>query len=131
MRVCSRHEWAVVVAVLIAAALGSSCSTEVRHTPAVLVAESPQGHPVTLVAETVLLTETNYPRTLRAGSKWIPIGYLAQGLVLRPAEGVLTVEGSNVHEAYLVVDAGVVVGLYLPVERAFSAIASRTRLLTK
>ena len=113
-----------------AAAFVAGCASEVTRTPVVFIADSKGGEPVTLAVDTLLRASTNYPRTLRAGSRWIPIGRIAQGMVLRPANDVLTVEGSNVHEAYLVVDAAYIVGLYLPVERAFSPIAERPRFLT-
>jgi hypothetical protein len=64
-------------------------------------------------------------RTLRSGSRWTLVGGIAQGLVYRPDGGVLTVEGANVHEAYLVVSGTELVGFYLPVEKAFVTLTPR------
>ena len=47
-------------------------------------------------------------------------GDISQGQVLKPLDTVLTVEGTNVREAYAVVHNGSWVGFWLPVERAFS-----------
>ena len=47
-------------------------------------------------------------------------GAIAQGTVYRAAQGVFTLEGANIHEAYLVLRGQELVGFYLPVEQAFS-----------
>jgi hypothetical protein len=54
------------------------------------------------------------------GRRQVPVGRSAEGEIFRPADGVFTVEGTQVHEAYLVLDGNRLVGFYLPVERAFS-----------
>lgn len=63
---------------------------------------------------------TGYTRALRAGSVWRFAGKLPQGDVYRPVGDVFTLEGAHIHEAYLVVKDGSLVGFYLPAERAFS-----------
>lgn len=60
------------------------------------------------------------PRQLAGGSKWVLVGAIAQGTVFRPQGGILTAEGTHVHEAYLVVRDGVWVGFWMPFEKAFS-----------
>ena len=60
-----------------------------------------------------------YKRVLRKGTRWTWVGRLTKGDVYRTRDQVLTVEASNMHEAYIVVDSGHVVGFYLPVERTF------------
>ena len=61
-------------------------------------------------------------RATRAASPPVPefivVGRVAQGLVLKPTQTVLTVEGAHMHEAYAVHRDGQLVGFYLPVERA-------------
>ncbi len=72
-------------------------------------------------ADVPLRLATGYERTLKRGSQWTRVGQVEQGDVLRPYQHVLTVEGSHIHEAWLVVRDGKLVGFYLPAERAYSA----------
>ncbi|MGF6773583.1 hypothetical protein P3T18_006097 [Paraburkholderia sp. GAS199] len=65
---------------------------------------------------------TGFSRKVNAGTVWRPIGDLPQGLVLRPVNGVFTIEGRQVHEADLVVKENQLVGFYLPGESHFSAL---------
>jgi hypothetical protein len=48
------------------------------------------------------------------------VGILPEGTVYRPIGTVFSIEGRNVHEAYLVVHAGAVRGFYLPAESRYS-----------
>lgn len=47
--------------------------------------------------------DTRYSRTILAGTRWRKVGRLAQGDVYRPVDGVFSIEGRQVHEAYLVI----------------------------
>jgi len=71
---------------------------------------------------------TGYSRTLRAGTRWNLFGTLNEGDVFRSPDQVLTVEGYNVHEAYLIVKDGWLVGFYLPVERTLTPVSKRLQL---
>ena len=71
-------------------------------------------------ANAVTLTlESNYERTIEKDSTWMKVGSLIQGDVYKRVGDVFTVEGRNVHEAYLVVANNSLVGFYLPHEKAF------------
>ncbi|HLQ02899.1 MAG TPA: hypothetical protein VK143_11445 [Burkholderiales bacterium] len=72
--------------------------------------------------------DSGYTREIKAGSTWRFVGTVPQGRVFRPVDDVFTVEGANVHEAYLVLDSGRLVGFYLPVEGAFSPLKRRGRV---
>jgi hypothetical protein len=65
---------------------------------------------------------TGYLRFLPAASRWQRVGRLPQGDVYRPVDTVFTIEGRHVHEAYLVVSAGSLVGFYLPGESGYSGL---------
>lgn len=108
----------------------TGCTTVVPMTPAELTAREAGAALLEVTADTTLYLDTGYSRTVRKGSRWQPVGRVAQGQVLRPLGGaVLTVEGSHQHEAYLVVgDGGKVVGFYLPAERAFVALGKQVAL---
>lgn len=72
---------------------------------------------------------TGYSRVLRTGTRWDLFGSLAQGEVYRSPDQTLTVEGYNIHEAYLVVNDATLVGFYLPVEKTFTPVSKSVRLL--
>jgi hypothetical protein len=51
------------------------------------------------------------------------MGSIREGVVMKPVDTVLTVEGIHVHEAYIVVRNDQWVGFWLPNEEAFSPVA--------
>lgn len=73
-----------------------------------------------LNAEASCSIGTGYSRDLRVGTRWNLVGRIAQGDVYHTTDQVITAEGYNVHEADLVVQADVAVGLYLIVERTYT-----------
>ena len=94
----------------------------VQYVPAELApsATVAQGRASVLTQALELQLATGYRRTLAGGSRWTHAGRIAQGDVYRPYQSVFTLEGSHVHEAYLVVEGGRLVGFYLPAEKGFS-----------
>lgn len=106
----------------------SACA--VQHTPSAFtpLASATQSTPRTLAQETALTLGTGYGRTLKAGSAWRQVGAVPQGEVYRPVGDVFTLEGSNIHEAYLVLRADTLVGFYLPAEQGFSPLQSPVSL---
>lgn len=66
-----------------------------------------------------------YGRLLKKGTNWHVVGSLEQGDVYRTSDQVLTVECSNIHEAYIVVSGRMLTGFYLPVEKGFVLISNR------
>lgn len=103
----------------------SGCAASVTHLPANLTAADEVTKPlhVALDQQVDIRLDTGYTRTLKAGSEWRRVGKIAQGDVYRPHNGIFTLEGAHVHEAWLVGADGRLVGFYLPVERGFSPIA--------
>lgn len=61
-----------------------------------------------------------YKRKLKQGTKWNYVGTVSYGDVFRSKDQILTVEASNIYEAYIVVLSGKLVGFYLPVEKSYS-----------
>jgi hypothetical protein len=100
----------------------AACASEVQRTSASL-STPPATAParIEIVQDTQLQLSAGYARTLPRGSVWELRGGLPEGAVYRRADGVFTVEGAHVHEAYLVIAGNRLVGFYLPVERAYSA----------
>jgi hypothetical protein len=77
---------------------------------------------------TEITLNTGYRRNLKPGSLWTHIGSLAQGQVYKPYHDVFTLEGSQVHEAYLVISGNTLTGFYLPAERSFSPLTQKISL---
>jgi hypothetical protein len=114
---------------LLAACALAACAPEVVRVPIVPPA-SAAGHPDTIVLarQAVVRIGTGYDRTLASATRWRFAGVIPQGVVYRAAQGVFTVEGANIHEAYLVLRGDELVGFYLPVERAFSPLKDAVTL---
>lgn len=102
------------------------CGCAVQQTATVIslspVADRPE---LTLSSPLALQLSTGYHRTLKQGSRWTQIGSVPQGDVYKPYRDVFTIEGAHIHEAYLVVDKGMLVGFYLPAERSYTDLAQR------
>lgn len=62
---------------------------------------------------------TPFPVHLRSGTSWMLVGTTEKGEVYDTKDQVLAVEGSNMHEAYLILSGETVVGFLLKVERTF------------
>lgn len=71
---------------------------------------------------------TGYATVLKAHTNWHLVGHVDQGEIYKTRDQVLTLEGSHIHEAYLVVQDGYLVGFYLPVERTFSPLSEKVLL---
>jgi hypothetical protein len=108
------------------ATLLTACAPAVVQQPAQFTANT--GKTFRLAQPAEISLSTGYSTKLRPGTRWELIGRLPQGEVYRTRDQIVTVEGSHIHEAYLVVDQGTAVGFYLPVERTFSPVSSRQAL---
>lgn len=80
---------------------------------------TPAPGPALVMSRDTEVTAGAYKRVLRKGTRWMRVGRIAAGDVYQTRDQVLTVEASNMHEAYLVVAAGNLMGFYLPVERTY------------
>lgn len=108
-------------------ALLSSCAFDVIHVnqvPTQLEVAVSSKNSFELQQEVKVNLPSGYSRLLKKGTIWDFVGTTSQGDVYKSKDQVLTVEASNIHEAYIVVSSGKLVGFYLPVERSFSALGS-------
>ncbi len=71
---------------------------------------------------------TGYSRKLKQGTKWHYVGTISYGDIYKTNDQILTVEASNVYEAYIVVSSGNLVGFYLPVQQSFSPLSNPQKL---
>lgn len=96
---------------------------DIRGVPVRLTPHTGEPRParVTIARDVDIKLSTGYSRTLRQGTVWLNVGSVAGGDVYQPRDTVFSVEGTNVHEAYLVLSDGRLVGYYLPAENSFVA----------
>ena len=81
-----------------------------------------------LVKDVEVSLGTGYSRQLKSGTKWDYVGTVEQGDVFKTNDQILTVEGSNIFEAYIVLSGDNIVGFYLPVEKSYSPLATPQKL---
>lgn len=101
------------------------CAFDVAHVKQLPASFQPvTGTPVRwrLGHEAKVSIGTGYTTRLQPGTRWVQVGRLEQGDVFKTADQIVTVEASNIHEAYLVIKDGAVTGFYLPVERTFTPV---------
>jgi len=101
----------------------SGCAFDLAHVPQtpVQLEGAPDRASFELADDVTINAGVGYKRTLKRGTRWRPVGRITQGDIYRTNDQVLTVEASNIHEAYIVVSSGKLVGFYLPVEKSFSS----------
>lgn len=118
-----------VIAVLIAAVivLGTGCMFDLVHlkqSPANFQPVSGVGNRWKLIQDAKISVGTGYDTRLKSGTRWEQVGRIEQGDIFKTNDQIVTVEASNIHEAFLVVRGSTVAGFYLPVERTFAPINS-------
>lgn len=122
----------IVGAMWVGCLLASGCAfniTDVSYSSA-------QFQPLSQQARSFVLTKDvqisgapcGFARTLRQQTRWELVGNITEGEVFRSRDQVLTVECSNVFEAYLVLLGERLVGFYLPVEKGFVSISKSEQL---
>jgi hypothetical protein len=78
-----------------------------------------QGTEIRSALEVKFALDSGYERRILANSKWRKLGEISQGSVYKREGDAFTIEGSHVHEAYLVVSNGKLIGFFLPFENVF------------
>lgn len=108
----------------------SACAPMIATTPATVELMQPAATAkrIQLLSPAQVKLDTGYSRELAAKSTWSQVGRLPQGDVYRPVGTVLTIEGRQVHEAYLVVRNKTLVGFYLPGEQNYSPLTTAVPL---
>jgi len=119
---------------ILAVLLLTGCAFDLAHvtfTPAQLAAQADTNRSFTIKEEVEISSAPCYKRTLRKDTRWDLVGKISEGDVYRSKDQSMTVECSNVHEAYLVVSKNSLVGFYLPVEKGFVQITDAIKLPIK
>lgn len=108
----------------------SACAPMIATTPSTIeaVSRTDMIRRVQLLEAATIKLDTGYSRTLSEKSAWSMVGRLPQGEVFRPVNTIFTIEGRQVHEAYLVVRDKTLVGFYLPGEQNYSPLSNAVPL---
>lgn len=67
---------------------------------------------------------TGYSRQLNEGTKWHYVSTISFGDIFKTNDQILTIEGSNIFEAFIVVSEKNLVGFFLPVEETYSPLSN-------
>lgn len=121
-----------IVLLIAAPIILAACAFDLAHVkfkPTAITACPENCRAFSIVTEKKLTNlPCGYDRTLKKDSKWIMIGTVEAGSVYKPTNQSLTVECSNVFEAYLVMNGNMLNGFYLPVEDGYIALAKTIEL---
>lgn len=98
------------------------CAQRISQTRAELEPARSASAAVAIVADadTQIRSSVGVARTITHDTVWDYAGRIGEGTVYAPRDTVLTVEGADVSEAYLVLRGEQIVGFYLPVQGTFS-----------
>ena len=101
-------------------ALAGCASSIEKHAGNATLLPADNGGPEIVLDQSVRLKLTGGVRAsrLQAGSRWRPVGRVAESAAYRRTDGEFTVRTTHVHEAYLLIKDEHVVGVYLPFEHA-------------
>lgn len=106
----------------------SGCS--VKYTPVVMETTTPKAT-WTLTEKVDVPLESGSTTHLKANTTWEYVGTIEQGDVYKTKDQIVTVKGSNMFEAYLVISGERLVGFYLPVENGFTRISKPIEIQRK
>ena len=116
------------------AVLLTACAFDLVHVkqiPAQIETTQSSKPPFKLERDIDVSCGTGYSRKLKQGTRWNYVGVVSYGDVYKTNDQILTVEGSNIYEAYIVVSNDKLVGFYLPVEQSYSPISKSKDLHIK
>lgn len=109
----------------------ASCAAEIPRQPATLIPSAQgdgQSKVIQVDEDVAVRLPSGYSRHIRAGSVWMQSGTVEGGVAYKATKDVFTIEGTHVHEAYLLLDGNRLVGFYLPGERAVSWLEQKVTL---
>ncbi|WP_410170666.1 hypothetical protein [Cupriavidus nantongensis] len=108
----------------------AACAPMVATSPSTIEATQPNtaSRRIQILTPTAIKLDTGYSRTLPDKSVWSKAGRVPQGDVYRPVGTIFTIEGRQVHEAYLIIHNQTLVGFYLPGEQNYSPLSAAVPL---
>jgi hypothetical protein len=117
-----RMRCALLTVLVMSSLVFSSCAAPVKQQSAGVLEPAQAPKQFRVLEEVDVSMSTGYKTKIKAETNWTLAGTIVQGEVYKSRDQVLTVEGYDVHEAYLVVSGDELVGFYLPVEHNFAPI---------
>ena len=105
----NKRVWNSVGIFLIVVFLLHACAFDVIHlrqSSCIIEKDKSEGKSFRLVKEVQVTLDTGYSSKLKDGVRWDYVGVIPLGEVFRTNDQILTVEGSNIFEAYIVVSSG-------------------------
>jgi len=121
-----KKKWLFLLAgTLVALSILAGCATPIN---AQRVEFTPYGkgaavQQVRMLHTVDVMLDSRYRRQIQQNSLWRLRGVVPQGSVYSAENAVFTIEGRQVHEAYLVLSGTALVGFYLPGEFNFSPLS--------
>lgn len=112
-------------------ALLAGCAAEIPLAPAHIAGLDHPAPDLRMAATLRVELPNKRARALAEGSVWHAVGSLPQGTVYQPVGTVFMIVDRNVHEAYLVVHDGALLGFYLPGEGRYMSLAAPLSLPTR
>lgn len=112
----------------ILAMLLTACAFDLVHVkqiPAQIETTQISKSPFELEKEVNVSCGTGYSEKLKQGTRWNYVGTIKYGDVYKTNDQILTVEGSNIYEACIVVSEGHLIGFYIPGNQTFSPLSSK------
>ncbi|SPA47552.1 conserved exported protein of unknown function [Cupriavidus taiwanensis] len=108
----------------------AACAPMIATAPSAIEVTQPSAaaRRIQILTATTIKLDTGYSRTLPEKSVWSKAGRVPQGDVFRPVGTIFTIEGRQVHEAYLVIHNQTLVGFYLPGEHNYSPLSTAVPL---
>ncbi|MEM5276400.1 hypothetical protein VSR17_15325 [Cupriavidus taiwanensis] len=108
----------------------SACAPMIATVPSTIEVTQPSvaARRIQILIATTVQLDTGYSRTLPERSVWSRMGRVPQGDIYRPIGTIFTIEGRQVHEAYLVIRDKTLVGFYLPGEQNYSPLSTAVPL---
>lgn len=109
----------------------NSCAFDfhnIKQVPTAVDSEVTARDSFVLVDEVTLVVAPGYSRILKDGTRWNYVFTITQGDVYKTKDQILTIESSNIYEAYIVVSSEKIVGFYLPVQKTFSPLEDIQKL---
>ena len=118
-------KWPNIIFIFFVILLLKSCAFDLVHVkqiPAQIEQNKLPASSFELLDEVNIKLDSGYSRKLKKATKWHYVGTISQGDIFQTNDQVLTVEASNIHEAYIVISSPNIVGFYLPIEKTFSPV---------
>lgn len=106
----------------------NSCAPTLVQNPVNLEPASGEKEVIVIQKDVKIELPSGYSRTLLSQSRWELFGVIPEGRVYKPLTQTFTIEGANIHEAYLVVSYKKLRGFYLPAKKSYSPLKSEIEL---